>query len=54
MTDSAVKQHLDRLYDKFGIQTEAGESRRVRLANEAIQCGAVTLKDLTTGAYDGD
>ena len=30
VTDSAVKQHLDRLYDKFGIQTEAGESRRVR------------------------
>ena len=47
VTDSAVKQHLDRLYDKFGIETEAGESRRVRLANEAIQCGAVTLKDLT-------
>ena len=49
VTDSAVKQHLDRLYDKFGIQTEVGESRRVRLANEAIQCGAVTLKDLTPG-----
>ena len=45
--DSLVKQHLDRLYDAFGIQTEAGESRRVRLANEAIQSAAVTLKDLT-------
>ena len=52
VTDSAVKQHLDRLYDKFGIHTEAGESRRVRLANEAIQSGAVTLRDLTTGADD--
>src|SRR5262245_49443356 len=49
VTDSAVKQHLDRLYDKFGIETNAGESRRVRLANEAIQSGAVTLKDLATG-----
>ena len=28
VTESAVKQHLDRLYDKFGIRTEAGESRR--------------------------
>jgi hypothetical protein len=52
VTDSAVKQHLDRLYDKFGIQTEPGESRRVRLANEAIQSGAVTLRDLTSGDHD--
>ena len=50
VTDSAVKQHLDRLYDKFGIQTEPGESRRVRLANEAIQSGAVTMRDLTEPA----
>jgi pSer/pThr/pTyr-binding forkhead associated (FHA) protein len=47
VTDSAVKQHLDHLYDKFGIRTELGESRRVRLANEAIQTGAVTLRDLS-------
>ena len=47
VTDSAVKQHLDHLYDKFGIRTEPGESRRVRLANEAIQTGAVTLRDLS-------
>jgi pSer/pThr/pTyr-binding forkhead associated (FHA) protein len=46
MRDSVVKQHLDRLYEAFSIQTEAGESRRVRLANEAIQSAAVTLKDL--------
>ncbi len=44
--DSVVKRHLDRLYDAFGIQTEAGESRRVRLANEAIQSAAVTERDL--------
>jgi DNA-binding NarL/FixJ family response regulator len=46
VSESAVKQHLDRLYDKFGISTSAGESRRVMLANEAIQSGAVTRKDL--------
>ena len=46
VTESAVKQHLDRLYDKFGIQTDVGGSRRVLLANEAIQTAAVTLKDL--------
>ena len=47
VTDSAVKQHLDRLYDKFGIRSETGLSRRVRLANEALQTGAVSLRDLT-------
>ena len=47
VTDSAVKQHLDRLYDKFGIRADAGVSRRVLLANEAIQTGAVSLKDLS-------
>ena len=46
MRDSVVKRHLDRLYDAFDIQTEAGESRRVRLANEAIQSGAVTESSL--------
>ena len=46
MTDLVVKQHLDRLYDKFGIVTEAGGSRRVQLANEAIQTAAVTMLDL--------
>ena len=47
VTESAVKQHLDRLYDKFGIHADAGGSRRVLLANEAIQTGAVSLKDLS-------
>lgn len=46
VTESAVKQHLDRLYDKFGIQVDAGGSRRVLLANEAIQSAAVSRKDL--------
>jgi len=47
VSESAVKQHLDRLYDKFGIAAdEGGSSRRVRLANEAIQTAAVTMRDL--------
>ena len=41
VTEAAIKQHLQNLYDKFAILTE-GE-RRVRLANEAIRRGAVTL-----------
>jgi DNA-binding transcriptional ArsR family regulator len=45
VTEAAVKQHLLRLYDKFGVY-DSGERRRVRLANEAIRRGAVTLADL--------
>lgn len=41
VTEAAVKQHLQNLYDKFAIPTD-GE-RRVRLANEALRRGAVTL-----------
>ncbi|SBS75743.1 Transcriptional regulator, LuxR family [uncultured Mycobacterium sp.] len=41
VTEAAVKQHLQNLYDKFGIPPE-GE-RRVRLANEVLRRGAVTL-----------
>ncbi len=41
VTEAAVKQHLQNLYDKFAVDTE-GE-RRVRLANEALRRGAVTL-----------
>jgi FHA domain len=44
VTEAAVKQHLQNLYDKFAIPAE-GE-RRVRLANEAIRRGAVTLAKL--------
>jgi hypothetical protein len=46
VTESAVKQQLDRLYDKFEIYDSTGESRRVLLANEAIQRAAITLRDL--------
>lgn len=44
VTEAAIKQHLAHLYDKFEIHE--GERRRVRLANEAIERGAVTLADL--------
>jgi len=45
VTDAAVKQHLLRLYDKFDIR-EAGESRRLRLANDAIRSGAVSMAEI--------
>src|SRR5262245_49098809 len=41
VTEAAIKQHLQNLYDKFAIPSEG--DRRVRLANEAIRRGAVTL-----------
>jgi DNA-binding CsgD family transcriptional regulator len=46
VTQAAVKQHLGRLYDKFGIYEDTGEARRVRLANEAVRRGAVTMADI--------
>jgi len=45
VTDAAVKQHLAHLYDKFDIPADEPR-RRVRLANEAIARGAVTIADL--------
>ena len=44
VTESAVKQQLGRLYAKFDV--DEGSDRRVRLANEALGCGAVRLADL--------
>jgi len=44
VTESAVKQQLGRLYLKFDVAE--GTDRRVRLANEALTCGAVRLSDL--------
>jgi hypothetical protein len=46
ITNAAVKQHLGRLYDKFGIFPESNADRRVCLANEALGRGAVTLADI--------
>lgn len=39
VTEAAVKQHLLRLYQKFGIPE--GPNRRTRLANEVIAAGVV-------------
>jgi ATP/maltotriose-dependent transcriptional regulator MalT len=44
VSEAAVKQHLQNLYDKFRIPAEG--DRRVRLANEALRRGAVTLAQL--------
>ena len=44
VTEAAVKQHLQNLYDKFSIPTDG--DRRVRLANEALRRGAVTIAQL--------
>jgi pSer/pThr/pTyr-binding forkhead associated (FHA) protein len=44
VTEAAVKQHLQNMYDKFSIPTEG--DRRVRLANEALRRGAVTIAQL--------
>jgi DNA-binding CsgD family transcriptional regulator len=52
VSEAAVKQHLLHLYDKFGLHDDA-ERRRVRLANEAIRRGAVSLADLRATAPPG-
>lgn len=44
VTEAAVKQHLSRLYDKFGIYEPEG--RRARLANDAIRRGAVSTAEI--------
>src|SRR5689334_2738494 len=44
VTEAAVKQHLQNMYDKFAIPAEG--DRRVRLANEALRRGAVTIAQL--------
>lgn len=41
VTEAAIKQHLQNMYDKFAIPAEG--DRRVRLANEAIRRRAVTV-----------
>ena len=51
VSEPAIKQHLLRLYDKFGIY-EGGERRRVRLANEALRRGAVSLAEVRSARRD--
>jgi predicted component of type VI protein secretion system len=46
VTQAAVKQHLANLYDKFGLCGPEVSNRRVRLANEALRRGAVSMSDL--------
>jgi hypothetical protein len=48
ITQAAVKQHLTNLYDKFGVAADES-TRRVRLANDALRRGAVTIADLREG-----
>lgn len=45
VTEAAVKQHIANLYDKFGLVTPE-ERRRLTLANQGVQRGAVTIEDL--------
>lgn len=45
VSEAAVRQHLARLYDKFGVYEGEGHPQ-MRLANEAIRRGAVRLSDL--------
>lgn len=54
VSENAVKQHLVKLYDKFDVTVDDGERRRVRLANEAISRGVVTLADLRAWTPVGD
>jgi hypothetical protein len=49
ITQAAVKQHLANLFDKFGVGPEDAH-RRVRLANDAMRRGAVTIADLRGSA----
>jgi predicted component of type VI protein secretion system len=44
VSENAVKLHIANLATKFGVV--AGERRRSRLANAALDAGAVTLADL--------
>ncbi len=48
VSDAAVKQHLGRLYDKFGVLD--GERRRSRLANAVLASGTVSIADLDRGS----
>jgi len=52
VTDAAVKQHLLRLYDKFGLD-DRSENRRIRLANEVVSRGMLTLSELNQSHADG-
>jgi pSer/pThr/pTyr-binding forkhead associated (FHA) protein len=54
--EAGVRQHLFRLYDKFGIHPggEEAEPRRSRLANEVLRRGVVTMEMLGDAAKQQD
>ena len=47
VTEAVVKHHLVRLYGKFGIHDTEGR-RGVRLANDALARGAISLTELAS------
>jgi pSer/pThr/pTyr-binding forkhead associated (FHA) protein len=51
VTETAVKYHLNNLYEKFGI-AGVGDRRRVRLANEALRHGAVAVSEMISAIQD--
>ena len=51
VSEAAVKQHLGRLYVKFGVVDDVTGPRRVQLANAALQRGAVSMSDLRGGDH---
>lgn len=48
VSETAVKAHMRRLYDKFDVHE--GPRRRLQLANEALRRGAVTLAEVRRAA----
>jgi len=50
--EAAVKAHLIRMYEKFGIYDDEHPNRRNELANQAIQRGVVTHNDYKAGDAD--
>jgi DNA-binding NarL/FixJ family response regulator len=50
VSEAAVKQHLLKLYEKFGI-VDGEERRRVALARAAMRSGVVGVGDLNPPEY---
>ena len=51
ITQAAVKQHLVKLYEKFGI-APADDHRRAALANESLRRNAVSLTELRESKHE--
>ncbi|MBV8949281.1 MAG: FHA domain-containing protein [Actinobacteria bacterium] len=52
ITESAVRHHLDRLYDKFEIYDDDADERRRHLATDAIRRGVVVEADALRDGHD--